>query len=276
MYPLLLALAAATAFAAAPRFTLEQVMSKPFASELTPGPGGRVAWTVNLLGARNIWIAEAPDYRGRALTSFTGDDGQDIGELHWMPDGMAVVFVRGGDLEHPHREFPNPLSRPEGVEQGVWLGKLDGPVRKLADGGSAAPLGANRVLFTKDGEIWSVGIAAADKPVLVAKPRGGAQSLTPSPDGSAVAFTSSRQDHTFIGVYHFADKSLRYLDASVDTDLSPVWSSDSKSLAFIRIAAQSQRLGGPVRTSADPWSIRIADAATGRGREVWKAQTGRG
>src|SRR2546430_16000398 len=30
------------------------------------------------------------------------------------------------------------------------------------------------------------------------------------------------------------------------------------------------------RRAAPPWSIRVADLATGRGREVWKADTGRG
>ena len=39
-------------------FTLEQVMSAPFPSELTAAPGGgKVAWVLNERGARNVWIA---------------------------------------------------------------------------------------------------------------------------------------------------------------------------------------------------------------------------
>jgi hypothetical protein len=41
-------------------FTLEQVMSSPFPSELTVSKrGDRVAWAFDAEGKRNIWIAEA-------------------------------------------------------------------------------------------------------------------------------------------------------------------------------------------------------------------------
>ncbi len=275
MKPSILLLMSVTALGATAPFTLDQVMSRPFASELTPGPGGRVAWVLNSRGVRNVFVAEAPAYHGRAVTKFTDDDGQEIGLLRWMPDGSGIVFVRGGDLEHARSEFPNPLSRAEGVEQGVWLATLDGNARKLADGSTPAPV-ANQVVFSKGNQIWSAGTGAAEKPALIAQPRGTTSSITASPDGSAVAFVSTRQDHSFVAVYRFANKSLRYVDASVDTDMAPVWSPDSKSVAFIRIAAQARgRLGG-VRTAADPWSIRIADATTGQGRQVWKAQLGPG
>ena len=91
--------------AAAGTFTLEQVLSAPFPSDLTAAPGGgKVAWLLNERGARNVWIAAAPDYKGIRVTSYSNDDGQDIGQLHWTPDGRAVVYVRGGDLEFPDRK----------------------------------------------------------------------------------------------------------------------------------------------------------------------------
>ena len=47
-------------------FTLEDVLSAPFPSALIGDPTGtRVAWVQNDRGARNIWLAEAPDFRGR-------------------------------------------------------------------------------------------------------------------------------------------------------------------------------------------------------------------
>jgi len=54
-----------------------------------------------------------------------------------------------------------------------------------------------------------------------------------------------------------------------------VWSPDGKQVAFTRIAA-SGRLTSPVRSVAIPWSIRVADAATGKGRELWHASPGPG
>ena len=97
-----------SAFAA--RFTLEQVMSAPFPSELTVSrTAGKVAWVLDEKGARNIWIAEAPDYKGRRLTKFTADDGQEIAQMTFTPDGLSIIYVRGGDFEM-HRDNPNPVS----------------------------------------------------------------------------------------------------------------------------------------------------------------------
>src|SRR5471030_2113050 len=104
MRRILLATLLLVSAAAAKTFTLEQVLSAPFPSELVAAPGGgKVAWLLNERGARNVWIAVSPDYKGVRLTSFQEDDGIDIGQLSWMPDGSAVVYVRGGDLEFPGR-----------------------------------------------------------------------------------------------------------------------------------------------------------------------------
>ena len=98
-------------------FSLEQVMSAGFPSEMTAAPvGGAVAWVINERGVRNIWIARAPDYRGRQLTRYKNDDGQTISQLPWTPDASALVFVRG-DGPNRRGELPNPLSLPEGTGQ---------------------------------------------------------------------------------------------------------------------------------------------------------------
>ena len=51
-------------------FTLEQIMSAPFPEGLTAAPaGGAVAWVFNAQGVRNIWAAQPPSYRARAITT---------------------------------------------------------------------------------------------------------------------------------------------------------------------------------------------------------------
>ena len=131
--PVLL-LTAATLLAEKP-FTLEQVLSNPFPESLVAAPaGGSVAWQMNARGARNVWVASPPDYRGHPITHFSEDDGQDINQLRWAPDGRSIVFVRGGDFDMG-REAPNPRSNPEGVEQALWTVSLDGgEPRKLGEG----------------------------------------------------------------------------------------------------------------------------------------------
>ncbi|SRR5579885_2877081 len=274
----LLAFAAAICAAAPGQFTLEQVMSAPFPSDLRAGPGGRVAWVQNARGVRNIWVAEPPDYRGRQITNYVDDDGQDIAQIAWMPDGRSLLYVKGGDFEFPDRDNPNPRSRPEGVEQAIWLISLaDRSTRKLADGNSPAPSpSGDRILFIHNAQIWSAGVSPGEKPAQLAQSRGRSSNIQWAPDGRMVAFVSQRGDHAFIGVYDISSKTLKYLDPSVDSDMSPVWSPDSKQIAFIRIPSSGPFRFGPRRAADQPWSIRIADAATGAGRQIWRAQPGPG
>ena len=137
--PVTLLVACCAALAAPTKFTLEQIMSAPFPSDLTAAPkGGAVAWVLNQKGARNIWVAEAPDYKGRQLTRYRDDDGQEIDQIAWTPDGRSLVFVRGGDFE-THRDNPNPASLPQGVEQDIWIVPLAGGApRKIAEGSQPA------------------------------------------------------------------------------------------------------------------------------------------
>ncbi len=270
--------AACATYGASSPFTLEQVMAKPFASDLTAGPGGRVAWIVNVKGVRNVWVAEGPAYNGRQITKFSEDDGQEIGLLRWVPDGRGVIFIRGGDLEHPGSESPNPKNRAEGGEQAVWFAGIDGNPRKLADGGTATTVpGGEKIVFTKGNEICSIPLTGESKPASLVRPRGEVSGITPAPNGRALAFVSTRQDHSFIGIYRFADDTLRYLDPSVDRDIAPAWSPDSQSVAYVRLAAQPVPLAfTPDRSALNPWSIRVANIQTGKGRQIWKAAPGAG
>jgi len=274
-----LAAAASLGLAAAQQepFTIEQVMSAPFPGELVAAPtGGMVAWVFDARGVRNIWVAAPPDYNARVLTSYAADDGQEIAELAWTPDARAIVYARGGDFEML-REAPNPRSFPQGVEQDIWIVEFaGGPPRKLAEGHSPAvsPKG-DAVAYVYKDQVWLTKLRGSDKPAQLIHARGKAERLQWSPDGSMLAWVSAREDHSFIGVYDFVQKSLRYLDPSVDRDLEPVWTPDGKQIAYLRLPAAESREFGPERVGP-PWSIRVADVATGTGREVWKAREGKG
>ncbi|HJX93387.1 MAG TPA: prolyl oligopeptidase family serine peptidase [Pyrinomonadaceae bacterium] len=261
------------------KFSLEQVMSAPFPTGLVASPvGGKVAWMQSAKGVRNVWVAEPPSYKGRQLTAFTEDDGIEIGELTWTPDASAVIYTRGGDLDS-FAENTNPRSNPEEPKQGLWIAALSGGApRQLAEGHSAViSKTGDRVFFVKGREVWQAKLDANEKPSVLIQPKGRVSFMVLSPDGSMLAFTNTRGDHGFVGVYDFAAKQLRYLDPSVDRDSEPAWSTDSKQLAFIRVPASREAfIFGPKRSAADPWSIRIADAKTGVGNQVWKADAGQG
>ncbi|MGD1070692.1 MAG: prolyl oligopeptidase family serine peptidase [Bryobacteraceae bacterium] len=281
---LLTALACACALPAR-TFTLDQVLSAPFPSEMIAAPdGGAVAWLLNERGARNVWYAAAPHFKGVRLTSWTEDDGQDIGQLHFTPDGKALVFVRGGDLEFLGRPDPNPASDPAGVEQDIWIVSPGRQPRKIAQGYSPAvsPKSASpdstRIAFLRSGQLWTASLDGSAQPAQLIHGPSVATVDQPvwSPDGTRLAFVSDRGNHTFIAVYDFAAKSISYMDPSVDRDSNPVWSRDGKYIAFIRVPQTVGAGRGAGRSSSEPWSIRIATVADGTARQIWRADPGPG
>ena len=262
---LVLAAALLASLASAKTFTIQQALSAPFPSQLTAAPGGRkVAWILNQRGVRNIWTASAPDWKGARLTPYASDDGVEIGQLQWTPDGGSIVYVRGGDLEFLDRSSPNPRSNPEGTGQAIWIAAPGSAPREIAEGNSPAisPKGDN-VAYLKGGQVWSAPLAGSGKAAQLIHERGSADGLRWSPDGSKLAFVSDRGNHSFIGVYDVAAKALAYLDPSVDRDFNPVWSQDGKQLAFVRIPAGHAGPFVPRRSAAEPWSIRVATVSEG-------------
>jgi dipeptidyl aminopeptidase/acylaminoacyl peptidase len=257
---------------------LEQILAAPFPSEMSASPsGGKLAWVVNARGVRNVWVAEPPDYRGRQVTHFDKDDGQTIGGLRWSPDAKTIFYVRGSG-PNQRGENPNPTSDPAGAEQAVWRVGIDGgaPV-KVGLGGSAAvsPKG-DGLAVGRGGKVFWAALDSQGELTPLFQARGAARTFRWSPDGSRLAFISDRGDHAFLGIYDRATKTVRWIAPSVDSDGGPVWSPDGTRIAFLRAPASSPVTIFHSSLAGQPWSILVADAATGAVKTVWRAREGAG
>ncbi len=262
-------------------FSLEAVRSYPFPSDLTrSAQGERMAWAVNEQGKRNVYVAEGPEFAPRKLTNYTQDDGQEISSLSISDDGRWVVYVRGG--EHGANfddELPvNALSLPTPPKVQIWRVPFAGRIHAGGDPAAVAegdePIISpdnKRIAFVKGGQIWSAPLDGTSPAKILFTARGTSGSLQWSPDGAKLAFVSNRKDHAFVGVFTNETTPISWMGPSFTRDASPRWSPDGRQLAFIRTAGRGNEPDSLLTRRPRPWSIWMADVATGVARQRWQS-----
>jgi len=257
-------------------FSMQQVLHYPFATELAAAErGDAIAWVCNLDGVRNIWLARAPDFTPAKVTDYTEDDGQEITQLTFSPDGTRLIFVRGGDHDAnwpaEGNLSPDPNSSPEQPVTAIWALPASGGAPVKVDEGDAPTISTRgQIAYIKDHHVWASSLAGA-KPERLFFDRGNDSDLTFSPDGSRLAFVSDRGDHSFIGIFAAKDKPLMYLAPSTNRDESPIWSPDGSRIAFTRQPGAGGAPRALLTETPHPWSIWTGSASDGGGHLVWKS-----
>lgn len=256
-------------------FSVESVLSYPFPSELTSSPAGsKIAWALNEQGRRNIYVAEAPEYIPRKITDYNKDDGQEITSLTISPDGKWIVFVRGGDHGGNNADMPvNASSAPIDAKVQIMSIPYEGGKTNIlseADNPIISP-SSDQVLFSMGGQILAVPIDGSSPAKNLFYARGSSGSLKYSPDGSKIAFVSSRGDHSFIGIYSDEQTPINWVLPAFSRDSSPRWSPDGKSIAFIRMPGIGGKTDSVFARRHQPWTIWTADINSGKGAPIWKA-----
>ena len=255
--------------------SIEEVMQAPYPSSLVASAkGNSVAWVFDTKGCRNIWVAQGA--HARQITPYTLDDGFDVGDLAWSADESLVAYVRGGSIEDDQPANVN--NSPEGAApKEVWVISTSGGAPRKVGGGhspSFSPDGT-RLVFADKGKIMTAATDAGSAATPLIVDQGRIASMTFSPDGKKLAFVSARKEHSLVGVYDFAARTITWLSPSLDHDTSPVFSAAGSEVAFIRIPSEKNP-GFVSHRAGQPWSIWVADAASGAGRRVWVADGGVG
>jgi dipeptidyl aminopeptidase/acylaminoacyl peptidase len=259
--------------------SIENYLAPQFPTNLIASADGRsIAWVFNDKGSRNIYVADAPAFTAKAITNYKGDDGTEISSVQFTPDGNNIIFVRG-NASNNNGEPANPAFLQTSTARNIWIiDKKGTQLRKIIAGSyyRVSPDGKT-MAYASGGQIWTLSLADTSvKPEKFFQARGGQSQIRWSPDGKMIAFISDRGDHSFIGIYYLNTKKVSFAETSMDNDTYPVWSPDSKALAYIRIPNMNNIIPFiPVRES-NPWSIRLFDVQSGNTKEIWKASAGRG
>jgi Tol biopolymer transport system component len=268
-----------TAARAQGTFTLPQVLSYAFPSELAAASrGATIVYALNQEGHRNLWVASAPDWRARRITTYDKDDGEELTSVQLTPDGATVVYARGGDHDSNWAAegglAPNPSHSAATPGVRIYTVSASGGTPKMIAEGDQPLLSPDgkRVAFSKGNQIWIVPTDGSSEAKQLFFARGESSDAVWSPDGSKLAFVSSRGDHSFIGVFTSDSTPIRYLAPSTSRDASPPGrptARTSPSCASPASAARRRRCSTCTRSpgrSGRPTSRLVKDASRGRAR----------
>jgi hypothetical protein len=180
-------------------------------------PNGReIAYTVMRKGDRppldladeaDVWIASADGTNARPVV--TGERWQWL--PHWSPDDVWIAYT-------------------DESEGGPWA--PSGPVGPESGGGLLGFLLGQQTPERQPADIWRVPADGSGPPERLTDAPGDDRAATYSPDGTKLAFDSTRDGNTEIYIMDADGSNPRRLTNHPDGDWGATWSPDGRLIAF--------------------------------------------
>ena len=199
-------------------------------------PDGKTLYFVSdRSGAQNLWTRPISRGAEKQLTNFTD------GRVLWptiASDGKGIVFER--DFGIWNYDVASGSAKPVAIE---LRGSASGAIvehRTLTNGLQELALSPDgkKVAFTVRGKIFAASSHDGGNAQRVSAAGLVEQQPAWAPDSRRLAFTDDRDGHFHLYLYDFVSHEERRLTTGADNDLTPVWSPDGKSLAYVHAGSE--------------------------------------
>ena len=229
----------------------------------------RVVWIDYEQGCYEVFVQDIPGGKRKRVLACETDDGAPFSLVDLSPSGRYLLVSRrpftGFPAGHDCKQAPFPP-----VVQLLLCDTQTQQVTQL----SAASLATfhpseEHIEWVVGGTVWSQPMGLS-QPQKLLRMRGEICSLCWSPDGKKLAFAHRYDRQSSIGIYRNGHIELQRVSPTFGRDSSPVWSHDSKTLAFYRFhGPQPDSATTLFSAMADSFSVMVYHLHTGRVQTVW-------